>query len=156
VLLLTMHHIISDGWSLGLLINELSTLYQAYRAGLSSPLKELEIQYADYAVWQREWLQGEVLEEQLGYWREQLAGAPTLLELPTDKARPLVRNYHGRRLGFQLSAELSEALKRLSEQSGVTLFMSLMAAFQVLLGRYSGQAEVVVGTPIANRTRAET
>src|SRR6185503_14809843 len=156
VLLATMHHIISDGWSMGVLISELSTLYQAYREGQSSPLKELEIQYADYAVWQREWLQGEVLAEQLGYWSEQLAGAPTLLELPADKARPAMQSYRGGRLPLLVEPGVTEAVEALSRAEGATLFMSLLAAWQVLLSRYSGQADIVVGTPVAGRNQRET
>ncbi len=155
VLLVTMHHIISDGWSLGLFIREMSALYQAFAAGEESSLEELEIQYADFAAWQREWLTGEVLGEQLGYWKEQLKGAPPVLELPTDRPRPPVQSYRGARQNFKLTEELSQELKELSQREGCTLFMTLLAAFQVLLSRYSGQEDVVVGSPIANRNRAE-
>jgi amino acid adenylation domain-containing protein/FkbM family methyltransferase len=156
ILLLTMHHIVSDGWSMGVLIREVVALYEAYVAGRESPLAELPVQYADYAVWQRQWLQGEALEQQLNYWREQLAGAPPVLELPTDHPRPAIQSYRGARFPFTLSAEISAALKALSQQEGVTLFMSLLAAFNTLLHRYSQQSEIVVGTPIANRQRGET
>jgi amino acid adenylation domain-containing protein len=156
VLLVTMHHIISDGWSMGVLTREVSALYEAYLEGRESPLAELEIQYGDYAVWQREWLQGEVLEQQLGYWREQMAGAPTVLELPVDRARGAVQSYGGAYEGIRLKPRLTEEVKRISQGAGVTLFMSLLAVFQVLLWRYTGESDVVVGTPIANRTRAET
>ena len=155
VVLLTMHHIVSDGWSMGVLIGEVAALYEAYREGRESPLPELAIQYGDFAVWQREWLQGEVLEQQLSYWRQQLAALP-VLELPTDRARPAVQSYRGAHHSFRLAPELAAGLKELSQQEGVTLYMTLLAAFQVLLSRYSGQQDVVVGTPIAGRNRAET
>src|SRR3989442_1431631 len=150
-----MHHIVSDGWSIGVLIKELSTLYTAYAQEQPSPLGELPIQYADYAVWQREWMQGEVLAEQLEYWREQLGGAP-VVELPTDHARPAAQSFRGGKHSVLLSRSVSEQLKELSRREGVTLFMSLLAAWQVLLSRYSGQEEIVVGSPIAGRTRGET
>ena len=154
VVLLTMHHIVSDGWSMGVLIGEVAALYEAYREGRESPLPELAIQYGDFAVWQREWLQGEVLEQQLSYWRQQLAALP-VLELPTDRARPAVQSYRGAHHSFRLAPELAAGLKELSQQEGVTLYMTLLAAFQVLLSRYSGQEDIVVGTDIANRNRAE-
>jgi amino acid adenylation domain-containing protein len=154
--LFSMHHIISDGWSMGILIKEVGALYQAYITGAPSPLPELEIQYADYTVWQRQWLQGEVLEKQLAYWKRQLAGAAQLLQMPTDRPRPDIPNYNGDYESFVLNAELSESLKRLSRDTDVTLFMSLLAAFQLLLARYSGQDRVVVGTPVAGRNRRET
>ena len=156
VALLTMHHIISDGWSCGVLIREIVALYEAYSLGAESPLPELPIQYADYAVWQREWLQGEVLQEQLAYWKEQLKDAPALLELPLDRPRPAMQTASGAALSFQLTAELSEKLKELSREEGATLFMALLAAFQLLLSRYSGQVDIVVGTPIAGRSQGET
>ena len=156
VALLTMHHIVSDGWSTGILIRELAALYQAYTHGQPSPLPELPIQYADYAVWQREWLSGEVLERQLGYWREQLAGAPAQSELPTDHARPAVQSFAGAFESFRVGKELSEQLRRLSRSEGATLFMTLMAAFKLLLYRYTGQSDLVVGTPVANRGQVET
>ncbi|HEX5709303.1 MAG TPA: amino acid adenylation domain-containing protein, partial [Pyrinomonadaceae bacterium] len=155
VLLWTMHHIVSDGWSLGVLVAEVGALYEAYSNGRPSPLPELEIQYADFAVWQRGWLQGEVLEGHLDYWRKQLAGAPPVLELPTDHSRPSVQTFRGARNAFKLPPELTAQLRALSQREGVTLFMTLLAAFQVLLSRYSGQDDVVVGTPIAGRNRAE-
>src|SRR6185312_7110974 len=148
LLLFTMHHIISDGWSVGLLLREVTRLYEAYAQGESSPLSELGIQYADYAVWQREWLQGAVLEEQLKYWREQLKGAPGVLELPTDRARPAVQSFRGGRQRIELAAGLTEQLKALSQREEVTLFMTLLAGFQVLLWRYTGQTDMVVGAPI--------
>jgi hypothetical protein len=156
VLLFTMHHIVSDGWSMGLLVREVAALYKAYQEGQESPLEELAVQYADYAVWQREWLAGEVLEGQLEYWRRQLAGAPAVLELPTDRPRPRVQSYRGATSEFRLSEELTAGLKELSRRSGVTLFMTLLAGFEVLLWRLSGQEDICVGTAIANRTRRET
>src|SRR5215217_5109123 len=155
VLLLTLHHIVSDGWSLSILHGELAQLYEAYCAGQESPLAELGIQYADFSVWQREWLQGAVLEEQLSYWKQQLAGAPAVLALPTDFTRPAVQSNKGQLVTFVLERELTEGLKELSRQQNVTLFMTLLAAFQILLNRYSGQEDVVVGTPIAGRNREE-
>jgi len=155
VVLFTMHHIISDGWSMGVLIKELVTLYEAFSTGLPSPLPELPIQYADFAVWQRQWLQGEVRSSQLAYWKEQLNGATTLLALPTDRPRPAVQSFHGGRQTWALSLDLSQALMNLSQQQGVTLFMTLLAAFQTLLYRYTRQDDICVGTPIANRNRAE-
>jgi amino acid adenylation domain-containing protein len=155
VLLLTMHHIVSDAWSMGILIKEVAALYAAYTRGAASPLPELPIQYADFAHWQRSWLEGERLEAQLAYWREQLAESPNLLELPIDRPRPAVQRYHGASETFTLSRELTEHLQRLSRQEGATLFMTLLAAFKVVLARYSGAVDVVVGTPIAGRSRAE-
>ncbi|WP_253894822.1 non-ribosomal peptide synthetase [Corallococcus exercitus] len=154
VLLLTMHHIVSDGWSMDVLVREVAGLYGAFVQGRPSPLPELPVQYADYAVWQRSWLQGEVLEAQLGYWKQQLTGAPALLELPTDKPRPAVQSQRGASLPVHLP--LSDALTDFCQREGVTPFMALLAAFQVLLSRYSGQEDVSVGTPIAGRTRGET
>ncbi len=156
ILLCTMHHIVSDGWSMSILIREVAALYEAFSQGQPSPLPELSIQYADYALWQREWLTGEVLESQLSYWREQLSGAPSVLELPTDRPRPAVQSFRGAVHRIELSAELTEALRKISRAEGVTLFMTLLSAFSVLLSRLSGQADIVVGTPIANRTRVET
>jgi alpha-ketoglutarate-dependent taurine dioxygenase len=155
VLLWTMHHIISDGWSMGVLIRELTTLYEAYAKGKESPLPELGIQYADYAHWQREWLQGEVLEKQLGYWKQQLAEAPAL-ELPADYPRPAVQTLSGKTYSFRLPPDLTKSLEDLSRREGVTLFMTLLAAWQILFSRYSGQEDIVIGTDIAGRTRVET
>jgi amino acid adenylation domain-containing protein len=155
VLLLSMHHIVSDGWSMGVLVREVAALYEAYAVGAESPLKELSLQYGDYAVWQREWLQGEVLDQQLSYWREQLAGVPPVLELPADRPRPHVQTFRGTSLPFKLSKELSEELKALSRREGVTLYMTLLAVLQTLLRRYSGQDDIAVGTPIANRRHGE-
>jgi amino acid adenylation domain-containing protein/non-ribosomal peptide synthase protein (TIGR01720 family) len=155
IVVLVMHHIISDGWSAGVFIEEMAALYRAHSSGQPSPLRELPIQYADYAHWQREWLQGERLENQLAYWKQQLSGSPPVLELPTDRPRPAVQTSHGATLSFALERELSEELKALSRREGVTLFMTLLAAFQTLLYRYSGQKEICVGTPIAGRNCAE-
>lgn len=154
MLLLTIHHIVSDGWSMGVLMRELSALYGALLAGRPSPLEALPIQYADYAVWQREWLQGEELSRQLGYWKEQLEGlAP--LELPTDRPRPAKQGFRGAHVRFTLPQILTENLKSLSRREGATLFMTLLAAFQLLLSRYSGQDDIAVGSPIAGRNRPE-
>jgi len=155
VLLLSMHHIVGDGWSLGVLFRELSALYAAYRDGRESPLPELGVQYADYAAWQRENLRGEALERQLSYWRERLAGAPELLELPTDHPRPAVQTFRGAHEQIELPGELLERLQALGRSEGATLYMTLLGAFQVLLSKYSGSDDIVVGSPIAGRTRKE-
>ncbi|RMF36691.1 MAG: non-ribosomal peptide synthetase, partial [Chloroflexi bacterium] len=155
VALLTMHHIISDGWSMRVLVQELAALYDAFSHGRPSPLPDLPIQYADFALWQREWLQGEVLEEQLAYWKQQLSGSPPVLELPTDRPRPPVQSFRGAHRPFMLPRPLSQAIKALCRREGVTPFMLLLAAFQTLLHRYTGQDDISVGTPIANRNRAE-
>src|SRR5215470_16112687 len=156
VLLMTMHHIVSDGWSIGLLFRELGAIYEAFAAGQPSPLAPLPIQYADFAVWQREALQGTALARQLSYWKRKLAGAPPVLELPADKMRPAVQQFRGDQKVQWISPRLTEELKRVSAQHRVTLFMTLLSAFKVLLWRYTNQPDVVVGSPIANRTRAET
>jgi amino acid adenylation domain-containing protein len=156
VALLTMHHIISDGWSMKVFLGELVALYGAFSQGRPSPLPELPIQYVDYAIWQRQWLKGEVLQNQLSYWKKQLAGAPPVLELPTDRPRPTTRGLRGARQHFALSRPLSESLKTSSRNQEATLFITLLAAFKALLYRYSGQEEIVVGTPIAGRNRVET
>ncbi|MCL6753065.1 amino acid adenylation domain-containing protein [Nostoc sp. CCCryo 231-06] len=155
IVLLTMHHIVSDGWSTGVLVQELATLYPAFFSGQASPLPELPIQYVDFAAWQRQWLQGEVLETQLSYWLKQLENAPKVLELPTDHPRPAIQTFRGATYSFELSKELSASLNKLSQQQGSTLFITLLAAFQTLLWRYTGQEDIVVGSPIANRNRAE-
>jgi amino acid adenylation domain-containing protein len=154
VVLFTMHHIVSDGWSIAILVKEIATLYQAYLEGKPSPLPELPIQYADFAVWQREWLTKEVLASQLDYWRKQLQEIPRL-DLPLDYPRPSNGCDRGATKSFQLSGALTAAIKALAQKEGVTLFMTLLTAFKVLLYRYSHQNEIVVGTPIANRNRAE-
>ncbi|HEU4880987.1 MAG TPA: condensation domain-containing protein, partial [Longimicrobium sp.] len=155
VLLLTMHHIVSDGWSMGVLFRELSALYEAYREGRESPLPDLPVQYADYAVWQREQLAGEVLDRQLAYWKERLGGAPELLELSTDHPRPAVQTFRGATVPVEFSAELLERLQALGRGEGATLYMTLLSTFQVLLSKYSGSEDIVVGSPIAGRTRGE-
>ena len=140
VLLLTMHHIISDEWSLGVLVRELELLYEAFSKGGVSPLPELPIQYADFSAhWQRQWLQGEVLEAQLNYWKQQLDGYPPALELPTNRPRPAIQSFRGATKSLLLPQALAKALRTFSQQEGVTLFMTLLAAFQTLLYRYTGQ-----------------
>jgi amino acid adenylation domain-containing protein len=156
VALLTLHHIISDRWSCSVLLRELTTLYEAFCGGRESPLSELPIQYADFALWQREWLRGDVLREQLDYWKGQLKDAPALLDLPLDRPRPPAQTFGGAKHCFLLSETLSRRLKALSREEGATVFMVLLAAFQILLWRYSGQSDISVGTPIAGRNRSET
>ncbi|HEX8275451.1 MAG TPA: amino acid adenylation domain-containing protein, partial [Longimicrobiaceae bacterium] len=155
VLVLSMHHVVCDGWSLGVLFREWSALYAAYARREASPLEEPAVQYGDYAVWQRAWLHGEALEAQLAYWRGRLAGAPAL-ELPTDHPRPAVQGFAGARHSLTLGADETEGLRRLARREGATLFMVLMGGLQVLLGRYAESEDVVVGSPIAGRTRRET
>ncbi|MBV9179769.1 MAG: hypothetical protein JO356_00535, partial [Acidobacteria bacterium] len=156
VLLLTMHHIVSDAWSAGIFFDELGTLYSAFLQGKPSPLPELVIQYADYAMWQRNWLTGTTLENQLSYWREHLRGAPPLLELPSDRPRPEARRFVGAHEAISLAEDVADGVQRLSQQQGVTSFMTMLAGFKALLARYSGQQHIVLGTDIANRTTAET
>ena len=155
ILLVNMHHIASDGWSMSILINEFSALYSAYSQGQANPFPPLSIQYADYAHWQRNWLQGEVLDHQLGYWTTQLAALPVVHSLPLDHARPSVQSFSGATYSSQLDAVTSESLNRLCLAQGATLFMGLHAAFSVLLSRYSNETDIVVGSPIANREQAE-
>ena len=154
--LLTMHHIVSDGWSTGILVREMATVYVGLCAGRTSPLPALPVQYADFAHWQRQWLQGDVLEAQIAYWKERLAGAPSLIDLPADHPRPAVQTFRGAHQSLALSEHQQKGLKALSRQNGVTLFMTLLAAFKVLLYRYTSQDDLIVGTPIANRNRLET
>ena len=156
VLLLTIHHIVYDDPSEGVFVRELAALYTAYCNDLSLELPELPIQYAEFAVWQRHSLQGDLLESQLAYWKQQLSGAPALLELPTDRVRPLTQTFQGASYQQALSEELTEALRILSQRQGATLFMTLLAAFQTLLYRYTGQTDICVGTPYAGRDRPET
>src|SRR6185436_9551174 len=151
----TMHHIVSDGWSLAVFIDELSALYAAYVRGEEDPLAPLPVQYADYAAWQRQWIAGEVLQRQASYWKERLAGAPELLELPADRPRPSQQEFAGGLARIVLDEALTEALKALSKRHGTTLFMTLLAGWAALLARLSGQEDLVVGTPTANRGRAE-
>ncbi len=155
VLVLTTHHIIFDGWSRRILVRELAALYEAFCSGKPSPLADLSLQYADYAVWQRKHLQGATLEKQLSYWKQRLEGAPASLDLPTDHPRPAVQSFRGAMRMFSLSQELTERVNASARQQGATLFMGLLAAFQLLLSRYTGQDDIVVGTPIANRNRSE-
>ncbi|HEV3051338.1 MAG TPA: condensation domain-containing protein, partial [Longimicrobium sp.] len=155
VLLLCIHHIVFDGWSSGVLFRELGALYAAFVRGEGDPLPPLPVQYADYAVWQREQLQGEVLGRQIGYWKERLAGAPALLELPTDRPRPPVQSHRGARERFDLPRELLDRLQALGRSEGATLYMVMLGAFQLLLSKYSGSEDIVVGSPIAGRTRRE-
>jgi amino acid adenylation domain-containing protein len=155
ILVFTMHHIIADGWSVGVLVKELATLYRAFSQGQPSPLSELPIQYVDFAVWQRQWLQGKTLETQKNYWLKQLENAPKVLELPIDHPRPTFQTFRGANYSFKLSKKLSSALNKLSQQQGSTLFMTLLAGFQTLLWRYTAQEDIVVGSPVANRNRPE-
>jgi arthrofactin-type cyclic lipopeptide synthetase C len=152
---ITMHHIVSDGWSMGVLVHELSTLYGAFREGRQDPLPALEIQYADYAVWQRQWIEGEILQRQAEYWKSTLAGAPELLELPVDHPRPAQKDYAGASVELVLNEPLTASLRALSTRHGVTLYMTLLSAWAILMSRLSGQQDVVVGSPTANRGRAE-
>ncbi len=156
IALLSMHHIVSDAWSSGVLIRELAALYAACREGRPSPLPPLPVQYADFAVWQRGWMQGEALESLLAFWRERLAGAPTVLELPADRPRPAVPSGRGGLRTARIDGWLAGALAPLGRREGLTLFMTLLAAWDTLLFRLSGQTDVVVGSPIANRNRVET
>ncbi len=155
LLLVTLHHIVGDGWSTGIFLRETVALYNAFRAGKSSPLPPLPIQYVDFAVWQREWLQGEALEAQLSYWKGQMSGRLPVLDLPTDRPRPALQTFAGAKQSINLPQKLYESLIELSKQEGVTQFMILLAAFQTLLYRYSGQEDIIVGTPVANRGRSE-
>ncbi|MBW3570370.1 MAG: amino acid adenylation domain-containing protein [Gemmatimonadetes bacterium] len=156
VLLVTMHHAVSDGWSMGVLFREMAALYGAFARGEDSPLAELPVQYADFAAWQRRWLDGDVRAAQLAYWQARLAGAPAVLELPTDRPRPAVQSLRGAQELDVLPAALLDALRALARREGSTLYMVLLAAFNVLLSRWSGQDDLVVGTPIAGRNRRET
>jgi amino acid adenylation domain-containing protein len=156
ILLLTMHHVVSDGWSVGVLVREVTALYEAFSKAKPSPLPELTIQYADYAAWQQQWLQGPVLDEHLTFWRRQLADSPPLIALPTDRRRPAVQTYKGARYPFTLPAPLAESIKKLSRAHNVTLFMTLLAGFKALLYRYTNQDSIVVATSSAGRDRLET
>jgi amino acid adenylation domain-containing protein len=156
VLAITCHHIATDNWSRGILFRELAALYNAFSAGRPSPLPDLPVQYADFAVWQRQWLQGKELRRQLDYWRRHLAGAPAALALPTDDPRPAVQTYRGARQFHRLPAALTDRVKELSRREGATLFTTVLAAFAALLARYTGQEDIVIGTPVGGRSRAET
>ena len=155
IVLLTMHHIVSDGWSIGVLVEELAILYQTFCNGQPSSLPALPIQYVDFAAWQRQWLQTEVLETQISYWLKHLENAPKILDLPTDYPRPTIQTFRGETYSFELSKELSAALNKLSQQQGSTLFMTLLAAFKTMLWHYTATEDIIVGSPIANRNRAE-
>jgi Condensation domain len=155
VLLLILHHIVSDGWSRGVLFRELSALYEAYSEGKASPLPALPAQYADFAIWQRQWMQGELLEKHLAYWKTRLAGAPPVLNLPTDHPRPMMQTFRGAAEQVALPKELTDELRALSRRENATLFMTLLAVFKVLLHRSSGQSDIVVGTDVANRCRLD-
>ena len=156
ILILTKHHIISDNWSTGLMVHEMIRLYSAFSQGQPSPLPELAVQYADFAHWQRKWLTGKTLENQAAYWREQLSDAPPVLDMPLDKQRPAYQTYNGSYKTFVLNSATQNALNRLSRQQEATLFMTTLTAFQVLLMRWSGQEDICIGSPIANRNRKET
>ncbi len=161
LLVLGMHHIVSDGWSMGILLRELTVLYAACVSGGGGErggeveLRELPMQYADFAVWQREWLEAGELEEQMGYWREQLRGMGGVLELATDYERPAQKGWRGGQIGFGVGEKTTEGLRRVGREADATLFMTLLAGLQALLWRYTGQDDITVGTPIANRNREE-
>jgi amino acid adenylation domain-containing protein len=155
ILLLVLHHIATDGWSSRILIKEMMAVYEAYCTGTPAPLKELPVQYADFAVWQRNWLQGEVLDKQITYWKQQLGGKLPVLELPHDYPRPTTQTFHAGRESIILSTSFTEALHKLSQDSGATLFMTLLSAFKILLYRLTGLEDIIVGSPIAGRNRAE-
>ncbi|HIK05164.1 MAG TPA: amino acid adenylation domain-containing protein [Trichormus sp. M33_DOE_039] len=155
VVLFTMHHIVSDAWSMEILVKELATLYTAFRANQPSPLPDLAIQYVDFAVWQRQWLQGKVLETQLDYWRQKLSGLLPVLQLPTDYPRGRVQTFHGAIESFSLSPQLSQGIIKLAKSAGVTPFVTLLTAYKIILHRYTGQTDILVGTPVANRHRRE-
>ncbi|MBE9201694.1 MULTISPECIES: non-ribosomal peptide synthetase [unclassified Nodularia (in: cyanobacteria)] len=156
IMLMTMHHIVSDAWSIGVFFRDLNAFYQAFASNQFPSLAELPIQYADFAVWQREYVQGAILDQELAYWKQQLADAPTLLQLPTDRPRPLMHSFAGKKQFFMLSQTLTQSLRNLSQQTKTTLFMLLLAAFQTLLYRYTGQPDILIGSPVANRDRLET
>jgi amino acid adenylation domain-containing protein/thioester reductase-like protein len=155
ILIITMHHIIVDGWSLGLLIKELSIIYNAFLKNKPSPLCDLPVQYADYAIWQRGWIKGEISEKQMNYWKEKLTGSPTVIELPLDKTRLKIQGYKGKREIFKIEKWKTEKIKQLSNTNNVTLFMTLLTIFKILLYRYSNQTDIVVGTPVANRKHSK-
>src|SRR6185369_5203095 len=156
LLVMSMHHIVSDGWSTSLFVRELQVLYDAFSSGRSSPLAELPVQYADFSVWQRGWLRGEVLDEQLAYWRTQLEGAPATLSMPTKQPRATTTSNEGATFAVEISKDVTAATREFCRREGVTFFMMLFTAFNVLLSRFSGQRDILVGTNIANRNRIET
>lgn len=155
IMLLTLHHIISDGWSIRLLVTEFTELYKGFKTDRPAQLPELSVQYPDYAMWQRQWLEGEVFETQMSYWKKQLGGTLSVLNLPLDRPRPAVLTYEGQEYEFRLPQQLAESLMQLSRQEGATLFMLMLAGFKALLYRYTGEEDLLVGTPIANRKRQE-
>ncbi len=155
-LLFTLHHIVDDGWSIDIISREMSALYDAFASGAPVSLPELPIQYADFAVWQRENLQGEVLDEQLSYWKKQLANTPPVLALPSDRPRPETASFRGARVSFEINNEVTQQIRKLNQREGVTLFMFLLAGFSAMLYRYTNQPDIVIGTAIANRSRDET
>jgi non-ribosomal peptide synthetase component F len=155
MLLMTIHHIISDGWSLGVLVREIAALYDAFAAGRPAPLPELPIQYVDYAAWQRQWMQGKAQAKQFAYWKESLREPLPRLELPADRPRPRVQTFHGTHQTFAFPQSLAAALTKLGQQENVTLFMIMLAAFNIVLHYYTGSEDIVVGTDVANRNRAE-
>ncbi|WP_139793430.1 condensation domain-containing protein, partial [Ensifer aridi] len=155
IFLLTQHHIVADGWSMGVLVRELNALYCAFASGQQNPLAPLTIQYPDYAAWQRQWLSGERLQRQAAYWRDSLSGAPARLALPTDRSRPAQQSFAGATVPVVIDADLTRGLKRLSHQHGTTLFMTVLAAWAAVLSRLSGQDDLVIGVPSANRGRRE-
>ena len=154
-LLLSVHHIVTDGWSMGILFRELAVLYEAFTAGLPSPLPELPVQVADAARWQRERLRGPALEAQLAWWRERLGGGPEPLDLPLDRSRPAVQTFRGASVPWLLPTDLSGRLRSLASHQGASLFMALLAGLDLLLARWSGQDDILVGTPVAGRDRPE-
>jgi acyl-CoA synthetase (AMP-forming)/AMP-acid ligase II/acyl carrier protein len=156
LLLISIHHIIADGWSIGILIQELATIYAAFSVGKPSPLPELSIQYADYAYWQRQWLQTDVLQPQLTYWKQQLSNSASLLQLPTDRPRPAIQQFQGKKEFFTIAGDIKAALKHLNQQEGVTLFMTLLAVFKTLLYCYTTQEDILVGSPVVGRNWRET
>ncbi|MGZ6507404.1 MAG: condensation domain-containing protein, partial [Tumebacillaceae bacterium] len=155
VLLLNLHHIIFDGWSMGVLVGELTAIYGALASGQPSPLPELKLQFGDVAVWQRTYLQGKVLDEQLAYWKQKFAGEIAVLAVPTDRPRPPVRSFNGATVRIEVSPELTAKLHRLNQQEGATMYMTVLAALNAMFYRYTGQEDIIIGSPIANRNRAE-
>ncbi|MEH2455997.1 amino acid adenylation domain-containing protein [Nostoc sp.] len=155
ILLFTIHHIVADAWSAGVLIREVAALYESFSTGKFSPLPDLPIQYADFTIWQREWLQTEVRSSQMAYWKQQLDGNLPVLQLPSERSRPAIQTFRGKKQSWTLSPTLSQALKSISQREAVTLFMTLLAAFKTLLYRYTSQTDILVGSPIANRNRSE-
>ncbi|PYV78552.1 MAG: non-ribosomal peptide synthetase, partial [Acidobacteria bacterium] len=156
VLVIILHHIVGDGWSGTLLAREMAVIYEAFTNDRPSPLPELAVQYSDFAIWQRQWIQGEVLDAKIAYWKKQLAGAPPVLELPTDRPRPAVEAHHAAIVTYTISQKLLDRLHELSQAEDATLFMTLLSAFQLLLSRYSGQEDIVVGSTVAGRNYSET